>query len=440
MSIATMNNGRDGIRGALIAGFAVMIVILGGFGAWAMTAQLAGAVLASGTVVVDSNVKKVQHATGGTVGEIRVKDGDRVAAGDLLIKLDETQVRANLQIITKQLDELAIRQARLTAERDGADTIASPASFAARLDAPEIDNLIASERTLFESRAKARAGQKAQLRERIAQLGQEIDGLKAQAEAKDSENEFVEKELDGARQLWRQNLMPVTKFTSLQREAARLKGERAQLVSQGAQARGKISETELQILQIDQDMRAEVMRDLREAQGKDAELSERRIAAEDQLKHIEIRAPRAGVVHQLSTHTVGGVIGQGEPVMLIVPEGDALVVEAKIAPQDINNVRQGQGAYIQFTAFDQRTTPEYQGQVLRVSADLSKDAQTGTTYYVARLSLTGTVDGQPVADANSLKLVPGMPAEVHIRTGERTAMTYLMKPLSDQFARAFTER
>jgi HlyD family secretion protein len=437
-AVSPLTYAPDGVRAALLAGLAsVALLVLGG-GIWSMTATLSGAVLAFGTVVVDSNVKKVQHAIGGTVGEIFVNDGDRVERGALVLRLDETVVRANLQIITKQLDEIAVRKMRLAAERDGAQVLTLPAVLESRAGEREISALISAERKLFESRHEARMGQKAQLRERIAQLRQEVDGLAAQQWAKGRELDLIGKELDGAEKLWSRNLMPITKLTGLQRDAARMDGERAQLRAQQAQTAGRISEIELQIIQLDQDLRAEVMKDLREVTAKEAELVERRVAAEDQLRHVEIRAPQSGLVHQLSVHTVGGVIAQGETLMLIIPEQDALVVEAKVAPQDIDHVRPGQPAYIRFTAFDQRTTPEFEGQVTRVSADSSKDEKTGMSYYVARLTLNPA--GATGADASRLRLVPGMPAEVHIRTGERTALSYFLKPLRDQFARAFTER
>lgn len=428
----------DGVRKALLAGATVVALLVCGGGLWAATATLSGAVLASGTVVVDSNVKKVQHASGGTVGEIFVNDGDHVEQGALVLRLDETLVRASLQIVTKQLDEIAVRRMRLTAEQDGAAALTLPPTLENRQGEAEIAALIGAERKLFESRYEARMGQKGQLRERIAQLRQEVDGLAAQQWAKGREIDLIGKELDGAETLWSQHLMPITKLTSLQRDAARIEGERARLKSQHAQTSGRIAETELQIIQLDQDMRAEVMKDLRETTAKAAELAERRIAAEDQLRHIDIRAPQSGLVHQLAVHTVGGVIAQGETLMLVIPEHDALVVEAKVAPQDIDHIRPGQPAYIRFTAFDQRTTPEFEGQVTRISADLTKDQQSGVSYYVARLTLNPAKPGQ--SDDKPLRLVPGMPAEIHIRTGERTALSYFLKPLRDQFARAFTER
>ena len=426
----------DGVRFYFIAGMAVVILLVAGLGGWAATVSLAGAVLAQGTIVVDSNVKKVQHPTGGVVGEIRVKDGDRVNAGDIVMRLDETVTRANLGVITKQIDQLAIQQARLAAERDGAAAVETPESLAGRLSDPDVAKMVASESTLFESRRTARAGQEAQLRERIAQLKEEIAGVNSQQAAKTQELNLVSQELAGLETLWAKNLVSITKYSATQREAARLSGERGQLSAQAAQAKGKIAETELQILQLEQDTRKEVMKDLREAQGKDAELSERRVAAEDQLKRIDIRAPQSGFVHELTVHTVGGVITPSEPIMLIVPESDALVVEVKIAPQDIDHVHVGQPAFVRLTAFNQRITPEFTGIVSRVAADLSKEQKNNQEYYLGRVTLSSDA----LKQVGELKLVPGMPAEVHIKTAERTALSYLIKPLRDQVARAFREQ
>lgn len=426
----------DAIWGYMAAGLAMAIVMVGGVGGWAATTELAGAVLANGTVVVDTNVKKVQHPTGGIVGEIHVRDGDRVRSGDLLIRLDETITRANLQVITRQLDELAMRQARLKAERDDAKGIESPVMLASRLGDRAVAEIVAGERTLFDSRRTARAGQRAQLKERILQLKEEIGGLTAQAEAKAKEVELIRSELAVQRDLWNKNLIALTKYTQTQREATRVDSERAHLIALTAQAKGKIAEIELQIIQIDQDMRSEVIKDLHEVQGKEAELQERKVAAEDQMKRIEIRSPQDGVVHQLAAHTVGGVVNQSEPVMLIVPEGDKLVIEARIAPQDIDHVRVGLPAFIRFTAFNQRTTPEFKAVVQRVAADLTREPQQNLAYYVARLVLSDS----ELTRMGSLRLVPGMPADVQIKTTERTALSYLVQPLQDQFAKAFKER
>lgn len=287
----------EGLSGKLRKGVVIAATLLFGVGGFAAFTEISGAIVAQGLVVVDSNVKKVQHLTGGIVGELRVKDGDRVEAGDLVLRLDDTITRANHQIIVRQLDELAARQARLTAERDAEKSIVIPASLSARQQDPEVGRLIDSERRLFESRRAARDGQKAMLQERITQQKEEIVGITAQRLAKSREIELVQVELNGQNDLWAKKLIAITKHTATQREAVRITGEHGQLTAQTAQIKGKIAETSLQIQQIDQDLRSEVMRDLREAQGKDAELQERRVAAEDQLRRVDIRSPQAGIVH-----------------------------------------------------------------------------------------------------------------------------------------------
>ena len=353
-----------------------------------------------------------------------------------MVRLDETITQANLAIVVKSLNELQARLARLEAERDNVDTIVFPAELLARAGDPELARSMTGERNLFELRKSARAGQKAQLRERIAQLKEEIQGLTGQVAAKKRETELIGQELEGVRDLWRKNLVQIQRVTALERDAARLEGERGQLIASTAQAKGKISEIELQILQIDQDLRSEVAKDLREIQGKIAELVERKVAAEDQLKRIDIRAPQNGMVHQSTVHTVGGVITPGEAIMLIVPEADALTVEAKLAPQDIDQVRVGQTAALRFSAFNQRTTPELDGVVSRVSADLTTDQRTGAAYYVVRITLSES----EIARLEGLRLVPGMPVEAFIRTGERTVLSYVMKPFTDQITRSFRSR
>src|SRR3954471_479904 len=299
---------RRSLRRALVGGAAVASLLAFGIGGWAATTELSGAVIAPGSLVVDSNVKKVQHPTGGVVGELRVRDGDHVKAGDVVVRLDDTQTRANLAIITKSLDELAARQARDQAERDGAKAVVFPAELLARAQDREVAQVLQGEQKLFEIRRAAREGQTAQLRERIAQLQEQIQGLADQVVAKKREIELIGQELTGVRELWQKKLIQITRVTALEREAARLEGERGALVSTMAQTKGKITETELQILQIEQDLRTEVGKDLAEIRAKTSELVEKKVAAEDQLKRVDIRAPQDGMVHQLAVHTVGGVI------------------------------------------------------------------------------------------------------------------------------------
>jgi HlyD family secretion protein len=288
---------------------------------------------------------------------------------------------------------------------------------------------------LFGLRRLAREGQKAQLKERGAQLHDEITGYTGQLEAKQKEVGFVHEELEGVRQLWQKKLVPITRLTALERDTARLEGERSQLAGMIAQAKGKISEIKLQTIQIDQDLRTEVGKDLIEARSKISELSERKIAAVDQLHRIDIRAPQNGRVHQLTVHTVGGVISPGEQIMLIVPDNDALAVEVKIAPRDIEQVYVGQSTFMRFSALN-RTTPEIEGDVVLVSADLTQDQRTGTSHYTARVSLKA----DQVERLAGAKLVPGMPVDVFIQTPSRTVLTYLIEPLKEQAERAFKER
>jgi len=381
-------------------------------------------------------VKKVQHPTGGVVGELFVRDGDHVKAGDVLIRLDETVTRANLSIVNKGLIELYARKARLAAERDGADSMPVPPELAGRLNEPEVKEALASERKLFELRHQDRLGQKQQLQERIAQLQQQIAGLASQQSAKDKGLALIEQELAGVRDLWQKNLVQLNRLTSLQREEARLEGERGQIVAQAAEAKGKIAEIQLQIIQVDQDVSSDVAKELRETDSKIGEYVERKVTAEDQLKRTDLRAPQDGIVFQSTANTVGGVIAAGDPIMLIVPESDNLMVEVKVDPKDIDKVAFGQKVVLRFTSFNVRTTPELNGSVSRIAADTSTDQRTGISYYLVRIAMS-TDEMKRLGDT---KLTPGMPVEAFIETGERTMLSYLIKPLHDQLMHAFREK
>ncbi|CDX41456.1 Type I secretion system membrane fusion protein PrsE [Mesorhizobium plurifarium] len=423
------------IRRYLIGGVAACILLIGGGGGLAAVTELSGAVIASGRLVVDSSVKKVQHPTGGVVGQILVREGDTVKSGDVLIRLDETVTRANLAIVTKGLDEFEARLARLEAERDGQESILFPSSLTSRQGDPAIARAMAGEQSLFEFRQQSRAGQKAQLEERIAQLVEESSGLSEQRVAKSHEIELIGTELESIRKLWRQKLVSIDRLTALERDAVRLDGEHGQLTASIAQAKGRIAETRLQIIQVDQDLRKEVATELRDVQSKISEFVERKVSAEDQLKRIDLRSPQDGVVHQLAVHTVGGVITPGEVVMLVVPVADELTVEARVAPQDIDQLKPGQEAGLKFSAFNQRVTPELNGNVKEIAADLSLDERSGAGFYTVRIAI-------PRSELKKLKgltLTPGMPVEVFFSTGNRTMLSYLVKPLTDQIDRAFRE-
>jgi len=431
-----LQGARRSIRLHLAIGLAVVVILAGGLGGFSATQQFSGALIAPGQIVVESNVKKVQHPTGGVVGEVRARDGDRVKAGDIVVRLDDTVTKANLAIVTKNLDAALARAARLEAEQRGFDKIKFPPQLLARAEDPDAAAVMASETKLFEVRVNGRVGQKAQLRERITQLNDEIAGLTAQEKAKDQESALVDKELAGVRQLYEQRLVQLSRLTTLERDAARLNGERAQYIAAMAQAKGKITETELQIIQVDKDMVSEVSKDLRETNDKIGELIERKVTAEDQLRRVDIRAPQDGIVEQSNVHTVGGVITAGDTLMLIVPQTDDLQVEAKVNPQDIDKLQVGQQTLLRLSAFNQRTTPELNGVVSRVSPDVNTDQRTGQSYYTIRVSMPP----EEIARLGEVKLIPGMPVEAFVQTGERTLLSYLMKPLSDQLMRAFRER
>lgn len=431
---------RQTMRRLELAGYALILLLFGGAGVWATTTHIAGAVIAPGTIVVQSNVKKVQHPTGGVVAKIFVHDGDRVVAGQVLVRLDDTVARATVGVVRAQLDELKARQARLITERDEGGEISFPADLLGRQSETQLAATLAGERKLFESRSTAKLGQRSQLQQRVSQAREEIRGLEAQLVGKEQELALIDIELVGVNDLYKKNLVSISRLMQLQRDKARLLGERGRYMAEIARARGKISETELQIIQLDKDFRTEVLKDLRDAQGKISELTERLAAAQDQLKRIDIRAPQDGVVNQLNVHTVGGVIANGELLMEIVPRNDTLIIEAKVEPRDIDQVSTGADAVVRILAGEERANPDLTGKVTLVSADLKRErSAVGTAeraYYVVRVSLSK----EQVERLVDLRLVPGMPAEAFIQTYPRTPLQYLIKPLTDQMARAFRER
>jgi HlyD family secretion protein len=423
-------------EGELRTGLRALLVVGGLAGGWMALVPLSGAVVVPGNLVVQSNVKTIQHPTGGVVAQIPVHNGMRVNAGDLLLRLDATQAQASLQVVSKQLDEMRAKIARLVAERDGLPRPAVPAEMSGRLDDNSVKTLLASEASLFRARVTARESQKELLKSKVSQLGEEIVGLDAQVASKAKQLELITGELTGVQELFDKRLVPIARLTALQRESARIEGERGQLISTIAETKTKVDEAKLQMVRLDQDVRTEVVKDLGEAQGKEAELSERSVAARDILERIEMRAPTSGVIHQLNAHTIGGVIRAGDAVMEVVPDSDDLQIEARLQPNDIDQVRKGQQAFVRFSAFNQRVTPQLIGQVSYVSPDTTRDQQTSTSYFTVRIMLPEE-ERRRLA---GLQLSSGMPAEVFMQTGSRTMLSYLFKPILDQFQRAFVER
>lgn len=423
------------LRWHLGVAFAAVLVLLGGFGGAAALIEINSAVIAPGTIVVETNIKRVQHQEGGIVKQIHVREGQAVQAGDLLVRLDDTLLAANLAIVSTRLQEFQAQEARLKAERDGQTALIVPETLAERAAEPEIAVVLDGQRTLMAVRHTAREGRKAQLVEQIKQFDEKISGLEAQRDAKAEEIGLIAQELHDLSGLFEKGLVQRARMTALKRDKARLEGERGGFVSEIAQAREAISERRIQILQIDENVRAEVVEQLQAVRAEIAKLTEQKVTAEEQLRRVDIRAPRSGFVHQLAVHTVGGVAAAREDLMLIVPHEDGLIIEAQVAPTDIDELTPDQEAFIRFPGFPQRTTPEIKARILTVSADLMHHPKTGIPYYQARLALTkneiAKLDGKP--------LIPGMPVEAFIQTGSRTILSYLTKPITDHITHAFRE-
>jgi HlyD family type I secretion membrane fusion protein len=422
-------------RSYIRAGLLIVALLFGGLGTWASLAPLHGAVIAPGVVTVISKRKTVQHLDGGIAREILVEDGDAVAQGDLLIRLDDTQTRAALAIAEAQLDVLRAREARLVAERDEADEIVLSEYLAGRGDDAQVAEILESQRQLFAARRTSLQGEIEILSQRIGQLGDEVRGLEAQRSSKQRQIELIEEELAGLHELFERGFASRNRMRELEREAAELAGELGEHVADIARARNGIGEAKLRVFQLRKDFRESVVAELHDVRSEIFDASERRVAALDRFRRLEIRSPRAGRVVAKSVHTVGAVIAPGEPILQIVPEDDELVVEAKVQPSDIDRVSVGQPARVRLSAFDLRTTPELEGEVIHVSADRVGDSREGAPHYLIRTR----IPPEQLARLGELRLIPGMPAETFIQTGARTVMAYLLKPLRDGLARTFRD-
>jgi HlyD family secretion protein len=421
---------RELRRGRHVLLGAGLIVVI-----WAGLVPLSGAVIVAGSLVVQSGVKKVQHAAGGVVSAIFVHNGSKVKAGDELLRLDETSAHSNLQVIARQLDESRLRIARLNAERDGSEPY-WPTEMSAELSSAERSRLLASEQNIFAQRTSARRGQQDLAGSRVQQLEEQILGLEAQLASNRSQMTITAKDLVNVEKLLKEKLVTMERLSSLQREVARLQGLDGQLSSQIAETRNKVNEARLQGIQTDESFRSQVLHDVNEAEAKEGELIERKAAAEDLAKRTIVRAPVAGIVQELAVQTIGGVVSAGQVVMAIVPDGDALEIDARLSPDKIDQVHTGQTAHVRLSAFNARTTPELTGAVDTVSADLIHDPRSGAAYYDVRI----TLPADEVRRLGGLQLVPGMPAEVFLQTGSRTMLSYLFKPMTDQLSWMFRER
>jgi HlyD family secretion protein len=428
-------NTNSSLRRFQIAGFLSVLLMVGVVGGWANFTELNGAVIAPATIMVESYSKKVQHKEGGIVGEIRVKDGDRVEIGQTLIVLDNSETKSELTIIDGLLDEALAKRARLEAQRDRASAIIFPPEVLARAGEPGVAAIMAGQTRLFDARLQAVVSKKDQLTQQIDQLMEQIGGLESQRISKEKQLTLISAELTDLKDLQSKGLVPVSRVMAMDRETARLDGERGELVASKASAEARIAEVKVQILQIDEEDLSQTLTDLRDIEGKVAELKERKLAIASRLERMVIKSPITGDVYQLAVHTIGGVVGPGEPLMLIVPEADELILQAQVMPQDIDKVQTGQIAHIRFPAFNSRLTPEVAAKVTQISADTSRTEPGSPAFYSVRLMISAT----ELAKLGSNKLKPGMPAEAFIQTEAQTPMTYFLKPLTDQFAHALRE-
>lgn len=417
-------------------GLALLALFGIGFAAWSATAPLASAVIAVGRLEVSGSIKKVQHETGGTVAEILTSEGARVSAGQILLRLDPTAARAALEIVEGKRAELEMAVARLKAERDGLAQVDLPALFEERANDPGVLALLKTEQRLFAVRVAARQGQKDQLNARVDQLSSQIAGLETQKKAKDRELELTRGELVDAHALLDQQIAPQSRVNDLERDLARLEGERGQINAEIAELGARIAETRLQVLSIDQVAIADASRELNDDLSAIAELTQRQLAAADQLARTDIKAPIDGTVHQLEVHTVGGVIAPGEVLLTVVPSAGVLDIEARVSPADIESVRQGGAAVVRLPGLNYSTTPELDAVVRVVGADLVDDPVSHQAYYPVTLDL---VDGQEER-LGGIDLVPGMPVETFISGPDRTFLDYLIQPIRDRMSHAMREQ
>ncbi|MCH8168419.1 MAG: HlyD family type I secretion periplasmic adaptor subunit [Proteobacteria bacterium] len=425
-----------GAGGYIRFGIFCVALLAGGLGGWAATAKLKGAVISSGHLRVESQRQVVQHLDGGIVGEILVREGDLVAAGEVLIRLDGTTLRSELAVLESQLYELMARRGRLTAEQTDSESIAFDAELLAAAGTnPEVRALADGQQLLFEARLRTMAREIEVMRERQVQIREQITGSVAEIGSLERQSELIAEELVGQRTLLAKGLAKASQVLALDREAARLEGQRGQVVARAAQLKGQISELEIELLRLGAARREEAITKLRDLGFKELELKERRIALSERLSRLAVRAPLAGVVLDMTVFALKSVVRAAEPMLYIVPSDSALVVDARIDPIDIDSVRAGQDAVLRFSAFNTRTTPELFGIVSKVSPDAFIDETTKRSYYRAEVLLKEgellKLDGQ--------ELVAGMPVEVFIQTGERTPINYLLKPITDYFNRAMRE-
>ncbi len=434
---ASLNVGNHPpVRKILTLAFAVILVFIFGLGTWAALAPLDSAAVASARVTVAGNRKTVQHLEGGIVESLRVKEGDRVQANDLLVKLDATQAEATLAQLRSRYDNLLAREARLLAERAGSkEPLEFPQELLDRADDPDVAEAMAGERSIYLARIEFLSGRERILKQRVVQLRKEIESLQAQVNAETKQLRLVREEKNSIESLFNKGHVDKPRLLAAQRTEAGLEGGRGEHLALIARAEQRIGETELEVIDLKNRFLNEILSDLKEAQANLTDLTQRLKAARDILTRTEIRAPVSGTVVGLEVHTVGGVVAPGQKILDIVPEGDSLELEAQVEPIDIDVVHAGLPAQVMLTAYKQSTTPSLKGTVSRVSADSFDDPRTGRTYFLARV----TVEPAELEAMDDVELYPGMPAEVMINVGQQTVLEYILTPITQSLNRAFRE-
>jgi HlyD family type I secretion membrane fusion protein len=421
-----------GLGWRLVLGVVLAIMLVGGIGGWAASAQLSGAIISSGTVEVDQKLKSIQHRDGGIVSAIHVREGDHVTEGQVLISLDDAQTKAELAIVRNQVVELATRRARLLAERDGLSEI----EYAGTPLGPEAEVVRKGEQRLFNGNSAHRESQKQQLALSIEQIGEEVHGLEAQKLAKATELSLVHAEHAKIKGLAERGLIEGSRVYAMERDLTRLQGEEGEIAAAIARALARTSELRLQIIAIDENARTEAQRELSAVETRLTEMHERSMAIEDRLSRADIKAPIAGTINELNVHTIDGVVTHAEVLATIVPDGAHLKIAVRLAPHVIDQVQVGRTARLRFTAFNQRTTPELIGSVAHIAAATARDRVSGEVYYAGEIK----VDEDEMGKLGGAMLMPGMPVEIFISTDERTTLSYLVRPITDQLGKAFRER
>ncbi|MEM8848591.1 MAG: HlyD family type I secretion periplasmic adaptor subunit [Pseudomonadota bacterium] len=420
----------------MILGVLGLLILVGGFGSWAALANISGAIISSGRVAVDSNRQIVQHPDGGVVAEIMVREGDRVEAGQALIRLDATIMSSERTILSDQLQEIIARSARLEAERDRADSITFPDNLlrAAETD-PEVADMIRGQRNLFEARRNGLAREEDQMDKRKDQIASQIDGIGAQQEALSLQLGFIEEELEAQQGLLASGLARAPIVLELQRREAGLLGQVGEFAASVAELEGEVTQMDLEVLKLRTRAQEQAISELRDLQFRQIELAEQLRAIDGRLSRLEITAPVGGVIYDLQVFAERSVIRPADPVLYIIPQDRPLVIQTEVEPIHIDQVFPGQEVTLRLPAFDARTTPELFGSVVRVSPDAFTDQATGRTYYQAEVLPN---DGEIMKIGDQV-LLPGMPVEAYLRTDDRTPLGYLVKPLTDYFNRAFRE-